>query len=69
MVVKFTTNLVDSSYLGCPIFIKIKEFYEMKQTKKLKTFSLFLQKIYDNILVEKSFIFFLKMVEIVWKEI
>ena len=53
MVVKCTANLVDLSYLGCPMLIKIKEFYEMKQTKKLSTSSLFLQKIYDNILVEK----------------
>ena len=57
MVVEFTTNLVDSSYLGCPMFKK-KRFYEMKHAKKMRIFSLFLQKKYNNILVEKSFIFF-----------
>ena len=57
MVVEFTTNLVDSSYLGCPMFKK-KGFYEMKHAKKLRIFSLFLQKKYNNILVEKLFIFF-----------
>ena len=37
---------------------KKKGFYEMTHAKKLKIFTLFLQKKYSNILVEKSFIFF-----------
>ena len=53
MVVEFTTNLVDSSYLGCPMFKKKVLWNETRQKKRI--FSLFLQKKYNNILVKKLF--------------
>ena len=60
MVVEFTTNLIDSSYLGCPMVFK-QGLKKNKHAKK-KDFSLFLQKKYTNIL--KDFLF-----ETVWKDI
>ena len=40
MVLEFTTNLVDLSYLGCPIFNK-KMFNKIKHAKKLRIISFF----------------------------
>ena len=52
MVVEFTTNLVDSSYVGCPLF---KKNVFMKQAKKLRMFFIIFTKKYNYILIEKSF--------------
>ena len=41
-LLEFTTNLVDSSYLGCPMFFQIG--FKKLITQKKRILSLFLQK-------------------------
>ena len=57
MLLEFTTNLVDSSYLGCPMFFpnRVKKKLDTQKTEDLV---IILTDKYTNILEDKSITFF-----------